>query len=289
MSQPSLAEKFIASTKIYLELPKDPTAYISQLDSLRAEWQTMFKNLLQQAKPGDPDVWFALGHGYSHGWGTNRHIGQAKAWFQRAADAGHAEAMCRLASKARFNTDDDEALHLYHKAAALGNASAMFFLGCHHRSHKQEKNADHENTQSIEWFQHAIEAGHRQAMIDIAKVYIDYAESPDEAIPWLLKAHDEGYDASHIMLADVYNNPATTAYNPAKAIPWYERVTKQSSVSAPRSMLELAKLHRAGYGETSGNDQARHWVIRLLDTVPEKHHLHKLATQLLDKIDGEFI
>ena len=125
-------------------------------------------------------------------------------------------------------------------------------------------------------------------MIHIAKVYIEYAETPEEAIPWLLKAHDEGYDASHIMLADLYNTPESSFYNPAEAIKWYQRVAELPWVSTPRSMLELARLYRAGHGHASGNDEAKLWLHRLHNAVPEKHHLHKQATKLLDKMNGEF-
>ncbi|MEJ6570558.1 MAG: tetratricopeptide repeat protein [Akkermansiaceae bacterium] len=288
MSKPTPAEKFIASTKIYLESPKDPSEYFSKLNALQDELQTQFKDLLKHAKGGDPETWFALGLGYSNGWGTDRDITKARIWFQHAADAGHAEAMCQLASKLRFNTDDDDALQLYLKAAELGNSSAMCFLAYHYRTHVEEDNASTKNTQSIDWFKQAIDAGDRQAMIHIAKVYIEYAETPEEAIPWLLKAHDEGYDASHIMLADLYNTPESSFYNPAEAIKWYQRVAELPWVSTPRSMLELARLYRAGHGHASGNDEAKLWLHRLHNAVPEKHHLHKQATKLLDKMNGEF-
>ncbi|MBT8045219.1 MAG: sel1 repeat family protein [Verrucomicrobiae bacterium] len=289
MSDPSLAEKFLTSSKIYLELPRDPSEYFSKLNALRDDLETMFKQLLQQSGESDPEVWFALGHGYSNGWGTERDINKARTWFQRAADAGHAEAMCRLASKLRFNTDDDEALDLYLKAAKLGNTSAMCFLGYHYRTHRGQKNATSNNAQSIAWFQQAIDAGHRQAMIHLAKVYIEFTATPEKAIPWLLQAHDEGFDASHIMLADLYNNPESPVYNPSEAIKWYQRVAEQAWVSTPRSMLELARLHRAGYGKASGNAEAKLWIHRLLEAVPEKHHLHKQASKLLGKMAGEFI
>lgn len=289
MSEPSLAEKFVASTKIYIELPRDPSEYFSSLNALRDELQIMFKGLLKRSHENDPEIWFALGHGYSDGWGTDRNAAIARAWFQRAADAGHSEAMCRLASKLRFNTDDDEALHLYLKAAELGNASAMCFLGYHYRTHVHEKNAVSKNTQSIDWFKQAIDAGYRQAMIQIAKVHIEFAETPEEAIPWLKKAHSEGFDASHIMLADLYNSPGSSFYNPAEAIKWYQLVASDPWVSDPRSMLEIAKLKRSGHGGADGNHEAKRWILRLLDTVPEKHHLHKQATKLLGKMDHEFI
>ncbi|MCP5535691.1 MAG: sel1 repeat family protein [Akkermansiaceae bacterium] len=289
MSQPSPAEQFIASTQIYIAHPKDPSDYFSKLNALQDELQTMFKNLLKLAKQGDPETWFAIGHGYSDGWGTERDLTKARIWFQRAADAGHSEAMCRLASKLRFNTNEEDSLDLYLKAAALGNPSAMCFLGYHYRTHAHGKNASRNNAQAIEWFKQAIDAGYRQAMIHIAKVYIEYAETPEKAIPWLLKAHDEGYDASHILLADLYNSPDAPYYNPTEALKWYQRVAKEAWVSTPRAMLELAKLYRAGYGHASGNHDAKLWIHRLCTTVPEKHHLHKQATKLLDKMNGEVI
>ena len=91
------------------------------------------------------------------------------------------------------------------------------------------------------------------------------------------------------MLADLYNDSKSSVYAPTQALKWYERVATETSASNPRAMLELAKLHRAGHGETFGNLEAKQWILRLQNTVSEKDHLYKQATKLLQKIDLEFI
>jgi TPR repeat protein len=85
----------------------------------------------------------ALGSAYEHGWGTGAEPQEAKRWYVNAANAGNAEAMCRIASLYEHKSgasvqtaqaDEwyrDQAMEWYRKSAVLGNSEARQWLTIH--------------------------------------------------------------------------------------------------------------------------------------------------------------
>lgn len=77
------------------------------------------------AKKGDPQAQYELGFSYLFGLGVSKSEALAVAWWQRAADSGHASAQNLLGAAfadGAFGVvrDDEQAISWYQKAAAQG-------------------------------------------------------------------------------------------------------------------------------------------------------------------------
>jgi hypothetical protein len=95
------------------------------------------------AKRDDAAAMYGLGRAYENGWGVGASLNEAKRWYRNAANAGHPEAMCCLASlydrRAGATQDTQEArrwyreetLRWYRKSAELGNSRAKQWLAEH--------------------------------------------------------------------------------------------------------------------------------------------------------------
>lgn len=79
----------------------------------------------------DADAMYEIGQSYDNIFTKNPR--KAVVWLQRAADLGHAKAMCELASYYLMGRgtkrDTDKAVELYQRSAHLGNTEAMRRLG----------------------------------------------------------------------------------------------------------------------------------------------------------------
>ena len=107
------------------------------------------RNLLAEAKAGDPEAQFNLGNAYVQGQGVRKDYVQAAVWYRMAAKQGYAEAQYRLGlaygqgmgvpkdfkqaaawySKADEQVDEEEfelKAGWYLRGARLGDAFAQF-------------------------------------------------------------------------------------------------------------------------------------------------------------------
>ena len=96
--------------------------------------QSELARLQSGATAGDPDAMYQLGLRFTQGKGVRRDYGEAVMWFHRAAAEGQADAMWQLGmlheNEGRgVPTDNSKAALWYGKAARLGQGSAMFYLG----------------------------------------------------------------------------------------------------------------------------------------------------------------
>jgi TPR repeat protein len=83
---------------------------------------------LPLAEAGNPDA--QAGHGNLHlgGYGVDRYEAAATAWFQKAAEQGHANGQFSLAGLACARKDYATAASWYRRAAAQGHAIAQIRL-----------------------------------------------------------------------------------------------------------------------------------------------------------------
>ncbi len=79
---------------------------------------------------------------------------------------------------------------------------SQFLLGFMHWSGRGTKP---DQDKALEWFLPAAEQGIPEAMYNVAKILLakDYDKNKDEAIAWLVRSANAGYDAAADMLSDV--------------------------------------------------------------------------------------
>lgn len=123
-----------------------------------------------------------------------QHPRKAVLWLQRAADLGHAEAMCKLAFYYLWGKgikrDADKAVELYQRSANLGNIEAIQSLGeAYEKGVFLEKNMD----QAVAWYSKAADLNDISAMCWLASHYSNGEEEEQKkAKQWLQKAASLG-------------------------------------------------------------------------------------------------
>jgi len=89
-----------------------------------AQGSEKFSQQLAKAEAGDVSAQFAVGFMYDTGLEVRKDSNEAKRWYTRAAEAGHAGAQNSLGSMLQADKRYVEALTWYQRGAAQGNAQA---------------------------------------------------------------------------------------------------------------------------------------------------------------------
>jgi hypothetical protein len=142
---------------------------------------------------------------------------------------------------------------------------------------------------AVHWFIQAVEAGDTHSLIHVARMYFGYLYQPKEALPWFLRAAEAGLSESFIGLADLYSDPKSELYNPAEAHKWYRVVAEYSEGTHSRSLLNIARQYAEGQGAPCDIEQAKAWLRRLLQVVPQTSKTHRDATKFLQKLEAQFL
>ncbi|MBO7398826.1 MAG: sel1 repeat family protein [Clostridia bacterium] len=98
--------------------------------------------------------------------------------------------------------DLDRALRYLTVASESGDAISQFTLGFMYWSGRgTEPNLD----EAYKWFLKAAEQGVPEAMYNVAKILLtkDFEKNKSEAINWLRKSANAGYDTAYDMLSDL--------------------------------------------------------------------------------------
>jgi uncharacterized protein len=127
------------------------------------------------AERGDPEAAFLVGERYLEGIGASRHPPSAARWFQRAAEAGHVRAQCRLAT-----------LYLFGVAKASVECNARLFEPA------ELEGADYH--EALVWARRAAEAGAPDAQAMLAFILSSGPEElrdPDAAFEWYRRSSEQ--------------------------------------------------------------------------------------------------
>jgi TPR repeat protein len=185
----------------------------------------------------------------------------ARARYERAALAGDAEAMTRLAGQYRDGRggpqDYVKSREWYEKAAAAGDSSAMFWLGWFH--HKGLGGVRQDYTTAHEWFLKAAAKGDGAAMTWLAsdaQFGLGGAKDYGESRFWYEKAAAGGNLSAMNSLGNLFLNGWGVPLDYVKARDWYERA---AAVGSTASMNELGVMYVNGWGVTRDLAKAQEW------------------------------
>jgi len=251
-----------------------------------------------------------LGDLYYSGRGVSQDYVQARQWYQKAADAGSANAMYQLGELYQYGQgvarDYAQAHRWYHKAVDAGNADGMNGLG---RLYENGRGVARDYIQARQSYQKAIDAGNVQGMVNLGTLYEggaaqDYAQARE----WYKKAADSGNTNGMYHLGLLYQFGLSVPRDYAQARQWYQKTVdggnpqgmvnlgsmyedglgvpqdygkafesyqKAADNGHPGGMNGLARLYENGRGVPQDYAQARHWYQKAVDagSVAAMEHL----------------
>jgi len=163
--------------------------------------------------------------------------------YEKAAAKGDASAMFNLGvlyhNGQGVAQDYAKAREWYEKAAAKGDASAMFNLGvlCENGFGVAQDYA-----KAREWYEKAAAKGQASAMLNLGLLYHNgYGVAQDyaRAREWFGKAADEGNASAMFNLGVSYDNGFGVAQDYAKAREWYEKAAARGHARAKAHLEQM--------------------------------------------------
>ncbi|KAH3744863.1 calmodulin-dependent protein kinase [Pelomyxa schiedti] len=192
----------------------------------------------------------SLGLCYDHGvGGVGKDIHKAVALYQKAADAGSAQAMCNL-GLCYFNGDGvdkdfHKAVALWQNAADTGNSATMCILGM---CYEHGQGVDSDIHKAVALWQKAADAGDAQATSNLGSFYYDgkgVDKDMRKAVTLFQRAADCGDPQAMCNLGWCYNNGDGVGKDFHKAVQLYQRASDAGHAGA---MCSLGVCYYKGDG-----------------------------------------
>lgn len=155
---------------------------------IRAQEASSIEELTRKAEAGDLQAQFQLGLAYDGGRGVLRDFEEARKWYRRAAEGGHAEAQNSVGSMLQEDGRFADAIGWYEKAAAQGHPRATNSLGL---LHDLGRGVPQDRRKGFEFYTRAAELGWAEAMLNIGVMYgAGQLGHPDlvAACTWIVRA-----------------------------------------------------------------------------------------------------
>jgi len=193
----------------------------------------------QFAVHGRPDDLFHLGRMFELGISVEKSVKQARAWYRKAAELGHAGAQYALAQGFE-SSEHGQAAQWYRKAAAQGHADAQCALAA---LQLQGLGTTHDPVSALTWYAMAAEQGHASAQFALAQLLKKDAGAI--AFDSISRAAAAGDAQAQCAMGDRYAQGAGVAQNWFEASRWYDMAAHQGNAAA---QCALAVCYADGKG-----------------------------------------
>lgn len=166
--------------------------YISIKNDITAAARVLEK----AANLGDVNSMYQLGKYYEKGRGVEPNKEIAAEWWEKAAEAGHLDAIVDVMTYYFFDKDRDlRAVKWAEIGAMAGEPRAQYLFGVCYAMGLGGAKDDHEG---VKWWKKAAEQGHLKSQCDLGRIYLygDGTVVPkdsDIGIMWLRRAASEGF------------------------------------------------------------------------------------------------
>ena len=183
------------------------------------------------------------------------------------ADEGSASAQFDLGRMFEngqgVNTDDQQAVFWYGKAAEQGYADAQTSLG---EFYARGRGLPRNDPYAVAWFRKAAEQGLARAQYDLAYMYsrgLGVPRDDQQAIDWYRKAAGQGVAKAQYNLGEIYAKGVGVPKDDQLAYFWWLLASSQGLAQAVEKRdfveLRLSPEQRAG-----GQAAARSWIPKLV-------------------------
>lgn len=242
-----------------------------QLADSRRYCEQYVQALQSHADQGDAEAMVELGKLMYRGTPSYpRNLEQARAWFEKAAQAGQADSQYQLAFMYRngLGGNKDEALSAKWYAesrknmearAAGGDGEAAFWVGI---MHFKGEGTPEDKKLALQWMEKSAKLGFKMAAVLLARMYregLGTERNEGEAFRWFLKAAEQGQGDAMMETALAYKNAIGVERDLAQARHWF---SKAANLKNPYALRELAGMMRAGEGGEKDIPQARAYYIQ---------------------------
>lgn len=126
----------------------------------------------QGASPDSPKFQIELGRMYREGQDVTENYSAALDLFRKAAAQGNAEAVYQIGQLYEFGEgvtrNTDEAMKFFRQAAELGHAKAQFEIGVRHA---QGRDLNQDYVEALKWLRQAAEQNHPEALTWMGNMY----------------------------------------------------------------------------------------------------------------------
>jgi TPR repeat protein len=214
------------------------------------ERRTTDTRWIRYAAHGRAEDFYHLGVMFDLGVSVEKSARQARVWFKKAAEAGHADAQFAMARS--FESSDLElSAAWYQKAAAQGHADAQAALA---DLHLRGLGGAPDQMSAVNWYAKAAAQGHATAQFGLATLL----QSGRDTIVFdlLSGAAAGGHSGAQCAMADRYAQGKGVAQNWFEACRWYDMAAQQGDASA---QCALATCYASGRGVKRDIAHAFHW------------------------------
>ena len=214
------------------------------------ERRTTDTRWIRYAAHGRAEDFYHLGVMFDLGVSVEKSARQARVWFKKAAEAGHADAQFAMARS--FESSDLEiSVAWYQKAAAQGHADAQAALA---DLHLRGLGGAPDQMSAVNWYAKAAAQGHATAQFGLATLL----QSGRDTIVFdlLSGAAAGGHSGAQCAMADRYAQGKGVAQNWFEACRWYDMAAQQGDASA---QCALATCYASGRGVKRDIAHAFHW------------------------------
>lgn len=215
-------------------------------------------NTARAASGGNAEAQYAMGERYRLGQGVAQNWFEACRWYQMAAEQGHAQAQCALAGcyaeGKGVRKDQSHAFAWYEKAAAQNLPQAQWNLGELYATGLPGVERDAKKATLL--CKRAANAGFVPAQATMAALFAR-AKKHDRAVPWWIRAAEQGDLESQFNLAQSYRLGLGVAKDEAKAFSWL-LAASEGGLAAAQSRLGLA--YATGVGAALDPVEAAKWL-----------------------------
>jgi TPR repeat protein len=214
------------------------------------ERRTTDTRWIKYAAHGRAEDFYHLGVMFELGVSVEKSARQARVWFKKAADAGHADAQFALARS--FESSDSELpVAWYQKAAAQGHADAQAALA---ERYQRGFGVAQDGMAAVNWYARAAAQGHATAKFGLATLL--QTEKDPIIFDLLSGAAAGGHSGGQCAMGNRYAQGTGVAQNWFEACRWYEMAAQQGDASA---QCALAGCYAGGQGVKRDTAHAFYW------------------------------
>ncbi len=187
------------------------------------QYSNAFSEFKELADQGSPTAFYYLGRMYQNGWGVQKNIPQAVAYFKAADKAYYLPAAAQLGKillhgSTGVPADPKTAIDLLKKSALAGDDEAAFELG---NSIVDGLNEDTNYNHAFGYYSIAALKGNKKAQFQLGQMYLigrGIPQNYQKAMQWFSRAAHQGFVQAQLKLADLTeNNPKLKSLGEAYA------------------------------------------------------------------------